>query len=149
MLAQALQQLEPEITIITQSQIYETPPWGYTNQPAFLNQVILANTSLSAQDLLSRLKNIEQDMGRKPNFRYGPRVVDLDILFFNDEVIQDDNLVIPHPELTNRTFVLIPMREIAPNFEHPVQKKTIKELAEMVNSDDMQIFSEKIGSKYD
>jgi len=149
MLAQALQQLEPEITIITQSQIYETPPWGYTNQPAFLNQVILANTSLSAQDLLSRLKNIEQDMGRKPNFRYGPRVIDLDILFFNDEVIQDDNLVIPHPELTNRTFVLIPMREIAPNFEHPVQKKTIKELAEMVNSDDMQIFSEKIGSKYD
>ena len=149
MLAQALQQLEPEITIITQSQIYETPPWGYTNQPAFLNQVILANTSLSAQDLLSRLKNIEQDMGRKPNFRYGPRVIDLDILFFNDEVIQDDNLVIPHPELTNRTFVLIPMREIAPNFEHPMQKKTIKELAEMVNSDDMQIFSEKIGSKYD
>jgi len=149
MLAQALQQLEPEITIITQSQIYETPPWGYTNQPAFLNQVILANTSLSAQDLLSRLKNIEQDMGRKPNFRYGPRVIDLDILFFNDEVIQDDNLVIPHPEMTNRAFVLIPMREIAPDFEHPVRKKTIKELAEMVNSDDMQIFSEKIGSKYD
>jgi len=149
MLAQALQQLEPEITIITQSQIYETPPWGYTNQPAFLNQVVLANTSLSAQDLLSRLKKIEQDMGRKPNFMYGPRVIDLDILFFNDEVIQDNNLVIPHPEMTNRAFVLIPMREIAPNFEHPVQKKTIKELAEMVNSDDMQIFSEKIGSKYD
>lgn len=139
MLAKAVELLQPEIRPVTYSRIYETPPWGFTDQPAFLNQVILAQTSLSAQETLDTLKRIENDLGRQPNFRYGPRVIDLDILFFNEDVITTDTLAIPHPELTRRAFVLLPLLDIAPDFIHPVEKKSIRELAELVGSDGIRV----------
>ena len=135
MLASAIEKLLPEIRPIALSRIFETPPWGFTDQPAFLNQAIQAQTRLSAQETLDALKRIEIDLGRQPNFRYGPRVIDLDILFFNDDVINTDTLVIPHPELTRRAFVLLPLLDIAPDYFHPLEKKSIHELAQMVNSD--------------
>ena len=135
MLARAIEKLQPEIRPIALSRIFETPPWGFTDQPAFLNQVVQAQTRLSAQETLDALKRIENDLGRQPNFRYGPRVIDLDILFFNDDMINTDTLVIPHPELTKRAFVLLPLLDIAPDYFHPVEKKSIGELAKMVISD--------------
>jgi len=142
MLADAIDLLHPTIRPIVCSQVYETPPWGYTEQPAFLNQVIKAQTSLSPQATLEELKNIEQTIGRKPNFRYGPRLIDLDILFFNDEVIHSEGLIIPHPELINRGFVLIPLLEIAQDYVHPVLKKTVQELAQKFLDEDIQVFQE-------
>jgi 2-amino-4-hydroxy-6-hydroxymethyldihydropteridine diphosphokinase len=135
MLARAIEHLLPEIQPIAFSRIFETPPCGFADQPAFLNQVIQAHTNLSAQETLETLKRIENDLGRQPNFRYGPRVIDLDILFFNDDVIHTGTLIIPHPELTRRAFVLLPLLDIAPDYLHPVEKKTIRELTQMVDSD--------------
>ncbi len=135
MLKAAMRLMPPGITPVKCSHLYETPPWGYVDQPAFLNQVILAQTYLSAMDVLAYLKNIEQKLGRKPNFRYGPRLIDLDILFFNNEIIQMESLTIPHPELINRAFVLIPLCEIAPDYVHPVDQRTMCELARQFDNE--------------
>jgi len=142
MLKAAMRLMPPKITPVKCSHLYETPPWGYVDQPAFLNQVILAQTYLSAMDALAYLKNIEQKLGRKPNFRYGPRLIDLDILFFNDEIIQTESLTIPHPELINRAFVLIPLCEIAPDYVHPVGQRTMCELARQFENEKIKILPE-------
>jgi len=144
MLARAIKQLQPEIRPTTLSRVFETAPWGFNDQPAFLNQVILAETNLSAQGTLKKLKRIENDLGRQPNFRYGPRCIDLDILFFNDDVINTDSLVIPHPELTRRAFILLPLLDIAPDYLHPLEKKSIRDLAAMVSRDGVHVVEEKV-----
>lgn len=124
------------------SNIYETPPWGFIDQPDFLNQVIRAETRLSPQDLLLELKQIESEMGREPSFRNGPRRIDLDILFYNHEIIIDDALTIPHPELVNRGFVLVPLLDIAADLVHPVENKTMREIAETVDCIGIRIYKE-------
>lgn len=120
--------LSPKVAPIRLSKIYETPPWGYTDQPAFLNQVVEARTDLSPHELLVHLKDIEIQIGRKPTFRYGPRLIDLDILIYDDLILNTSTLVIPHPNMHERAFVLIPLAEIVPNFVHPALGITVSEL---------------------
>jgi 2-amino-4-hydroxy-6-hydroxymethyldihydropteridine diphosphokinase len=114
--------------IIDKSGIYETAPWGKTDQPAFLNQAIVLDTSLNARDLLNEILYIEHLMGRDRVEKFGPRIIDIDIIFFNHQKINEPRLVIPHPEMANRRFVLEPLNEIIPAYIHPVYYKTVAEL---------------------
>ena len=115
-------------TILQQSRVYKTAPWGKTDQQEFLNQAVVLETSLTANELLRGLLQIEEQMGRKRLEKYGPRVMDIDILLFNDFVIKEPGLTIPHPQLQYRRFALAPLNEIAPSILHPVLNKTIREL---------------------
>jgi 2-amino-4-hydroxy-6-hydroxymethyldihydropteridine diphosphokinase len=114
--------------IITQSSYYETEAWGMKEQPSFLNQVILIETSFLADELLTHLLSIEKHLGRERSIPLGPRTIDIDILYFNDEQVDSAQLTIPHPRMTERNFVLIPLNEIAPQFLHPVFLKTTQDL---------------------
>ena len=127
-LQEALAVLSQKMVILKESSIYQTAPWGYLDQPAFLNQVIEAQTDLSSLNLLGFLKDTEKLLGRQANFRYGPRLIDLDILFYGNRIIQTPRLQVPHPRLTQRAFVLVPLAEIAPEFVHPQNKQTITQL---------------------
>lgn len=116
------------IQCLKTSSIYETEPWGYKDQPFFLNASCKIETDISPFSLLFHLKNIEKVMERKEGIKYGPRIIDIDILLYQDLVINEENLTIPHPHLVNRKFALMPLSEIGGEFIHPVYKKTIKEL---------------------
>ena len=129
-LAQARGSIEAFARIEAVSPVYETDAWGFEDQPAFLNQVIHIKTSLSSQALLKRIKRIEKDLGRKKSFRWGPRLIDIDILFFSNHVIESASLTIPHKELHKRTFVLVPLADIAPDFVHPVFNQTVSALCD-------------------
>jgi 2-amino-4-hydroxy-6-hydroxymethyldihydropteridine diphosphokinase len=119
--------------IMLKSSVYRSQAWGMDKAPDFFNQVIKIETEISAQVLIGGLLEIEKEMGRerKGELAYQNRIMDIDILFFNKEVIKTDNLEIPHPRLHLRNFVLRPMLEIVPDFMHPVFNKTIRELAEI------------------
>ncbi len=131
----AMKSMPPEITVLAESHVYETPPWGYENQPAFLNMVIKAETGLEPESLLAYLKQLEVELGRKQNFRWGPRLIDLDILFYGDLVIDTPPLVIPHPRLHERAFVLVPLMDVAPDLFHPVFHRSIRDLLAEVNTE--------------
>jgi len=133
----AVEALASEINVIAESKVYETPPWGYEKQPAFLNMAVKCETALEPESLLKRLKQIEVQLGREQSFRWGPRLIDIDILFHDDLILKSESLIIPHPRLHERAFVLVPLAEIAPDLVHPVLKKTIKELLASVDSDDI------------
>jgi 2-amino-4-hydroxy-6-hydroxymethyldihydropteridine diphosphokinase len=120
-LKNAIQQIEMQIgKIISISAIYETAAWGFTEQPPFLNQALQIQTSLSATDLMRQLLAIELFLGRERSIPLGPRSIDIDIIYFNEDIIQNDVVCIPHPRMEQRNFVLIPLNEIAPNFLHPI-----------------------------
>jgi len=142
-LKDAVNSLSPDVTPTAFSKIYETPPWGYDQQPTFLNQVIRVKTALPPFDLLDKLKSIEKDLGRRPTFRYGPRLIDMDILFFDAIVISSERLTIPHPEIENRAFVLVPMMDIAPDFIHPVSCRPITNLAKDVSKKKIKEYQPK------
>lgn len=114
--------------IIKTSSLYETAAWGELQQAAFLNQVLMIHTLLSARGLLTCLLTAEQKMGRVRKQKSGPRTIDIDLLFFNDAKIEAPGLEVPHPRLHQRRFVLEPMNEIAPDLVHPVLNKTISQL---------------------
>jgi 2-amino-4-hydroxy-6-hydroxymethyldihydropteridine diphosphokinase len=119
---------EANIKIVKRSSLIETEPYGVSKQPRFLNCVVETETELDALDLLHTLLKIELNMGRVRKIHWGPRVIDLDILFYDSAIIKTDDLKVPHPDIQNRIFVVEPMAEIAPNFVHPIFKRTIKEL---------------------
>lgn len=119
--------------IIQQSAVHDTQPQYVTDQPPFLNQVVLLKTQLFPLDLLDQFKEIERDMGRQPGLRYGPRLIDLDILYYGTQLINHPRITIPHPEIAKRDFVLRPLNEIAPDFCCPFHRKTISELLQALN----------------
>ncbi len=127
--------------VINRSSIYETEAWGLADQPAYLNQVVIAKTNLSATTLLQTLLNIEHQMGRVRTVKWEQRCIDLDILFYNNTIINEEGLKIPHPYLHQRRFTLIPLCELIPDFIHPVFNKTVKQLlAECEDIKEVKLF---------
>jgi 2-amino-4-hydroxy-6-hydroxymethyldihydropteridine diphosphokinase len=139
-LKQAITALTPQMDVKSKSPVYETPPWGYEDQPKFLNQVIKAVTYLDPDRLLKHLKRLEVALGRKASFPNGPRSIDMDLLFYDDLVLNKPSLVIPHPRLHERAFVLLPLMDIAPDLVHPVTGKTVREMAEQSNMEGIEKF---------
>ena len=117
--------------IVRESSIYETAAWGNPNQPNFLNQVIIINSNLSAQKTMQTILKIEEKMGRVRTKKNAPRIIDIDILFFNKDIVAEPNLIVPHPLLQQRRFVITPLNELSPNFKHPILKKTIHQLLQL------------------
>ena len=126
----AISKLESFIKILSISSFYETEPWGYQDENFYINCVLKGETSINPVDLLFHLKKIEKEMGRIPDLsnRYHSRIIDLDILFFDNIIINTDDLIIPHPKLYNRNYVLEPFFEINPDFKCPVRKKKISQI---------------------
>ncbi len=117
--------------VVQQSRLYETAPWGVTDQPAYLNQVLVVETVLTPSDVLVQTQVIEQELGRVRLEKWGARVIDIDILYYDQLILQTETLTVPHPFLHQRRFTLVPLAEIAPDFVHPVlQKMTVELLTE-------------------
>lgn len=128
-IASAISEIEAKLgSIGRRSSLYQTASWGKHDQPDFLNQVIELKTSLEPKDLLSGILGIESDLGRKRIEKWGSRTIDIDILIYDDQIVNEPELIIPHPYLAFRRFCLMPLCEIAPEFLHPVLKKNIHEL---------------------
>jgi 2-amino-4-hydroxy-6-hydroxymethyldihydropteridine diphosphokinase len=130
MMRQAIEKIETEIGVVSAKSVrYETEPWGNTDQPAFINMAIAVQTALGPVEVLETALNIEKELGRTRIVRWGSRTIDIDLIFYADEIIEiEGKLSIPHPEMQKRRFVLEPLAEIAPDFMHPVFKKSVKEL---------------------
>jgi len=140
----AVDGLAPQVQVQLVSSVYQTPPWGYTDQADFLNIVVQAATSLPPDALLRYLKELEARVGRTATFHWGPREIDLDILFYDDRVLELPNLRIPHPVLHKRAFVLVPLAEIAPDLIHPVLQKSAADLLKSIDSAGVTRFSQTI-----
>ncbi len=122
------QLIETVGTLVSESKLYETAPWGVTNQPPYLNQVLELQTTLTPDNVLTQAQFIEQALGRVRLDRWGARVIDIDLLYYDDLTYQTEQLTLPHPLLHERRFVLVPLCEIVPNFVHPVFGKTNAEM---------------------
>jgi 2-amino-4-hydroxy-6-hydroxymethyldihydropteridine diphosphokinase len=120
--------MPPQVQVIATSQLYETAPAYVLDQPNFLNMALKGQTELSPKELLRYLKQLEKQVGREKTVRFGPREIDLDIIFYNDLVLDDPDLRIPHPRLTERAFVLRPLADIGAEVVHPVLKQVVAEL---------------------
>ncbi|HKR05268.1 MAG TPA: 2-amino-4-hydroxy-6-hydroxymethyldihydropteridine diphosphokinase [Bacteroidia bacterium] len=131
----ALSRMEKLIgNTVLKSSLYESSPWGFAEQPDFLNQVAVIKTPLKPVELLKKLKEIEKEIGRTTSEKWKQRIIDIDILFYDEIIFESEELTIPHPMLHERKFTLVPLIEIMPGFIHPVLKKTISEL--IISCDD-------------
>jgi len=125
-LAEAIRLIGSEIApVVQKSSVYETQSWGKTDAPDYLNQVVFLESDIPARELLKQVLGIELQLGRKREEKWGARTIDIDILFYGTEIVQEEGLQIPHPELHNRRFTLEPLAEIAPDLFHPVLNKPI------------------------
>ena len=141
-LRRAIELLAREIEVTKRSSVYETAPLYLKEQPEFLNMVLGAKTELAARKIFKKIKHIEKDMGRTHSERFGPRLIDIDLLFYGTETIKEPDLQVPHQELSERAFVLVPFCEIAPKFLHPVLGVTISELLSRVSGrEDVRLYS--------
>ncbi|MBD1434770.1 2-amino-4-hydroxy-6-hydroxymethyldihydropteridine diphosphokinase [Sphingobacterium sp. DN00404] len=142
-LAKALEKIESQVgKIEVCSSLYESEAWGVTDQPTFLNQVALVSTSLPPLDILDTIQTIENNLGRVRLSKWGARVIDIDILYFNHDCIQHERLIVPHPYLPDRRFVLVPLSEIAPSFTHPkLGLTTIDLLTQCEDSLDVHLYN--------
>jgi 2-amino-4-hydroxy-6-hydroxymethyldihydropteridine diphosphokinase len=122
-----------------ESPMYETPPWGEEDQPTFLNMAVKASTDLPPMDLRDYVKQIEADMGRIPSYRWGPRSIDIDILLYDDLILNSPRLIIPHPRMHKRRFVLHPICDIDPSVVHPVLGQTVRDILEQLPSDNQDM----------
>lgn len=128
-LRKAISLIEKKIgTIIRRSSLYSTAAWGNSSQPDFLNQVIVVETKYTAGKTMQAILAIEEKMGRVRTVKNAPRIIDIDILFFNKEIIDQAGLNVPHPQIQNRRFVLTPLNELSPNLKHPVLKRSVHHL---------------------
>ncbi len=132
-LQKAISSLSLVMSVTAVSPIYQSEPWGVTDQPPFLNLCLKATTSLNPQTLLHYLKNLETELGRQKTIKWGSRLIDIDILFYDDTIVDTNNLTIPHPRITERAFVLVPLADIAPDLIHPIANKNIAELKTAVD----------------
>lgn len=142
-LSQARDRVADQIgPVIQPSALYETAPWGITDQPAFLNQVLAVETVLEPEAVLEQTQAIEQKLGRVRHEKWGARVIDIDMLYYDQQVIHTETLTVPHPYLHQRRFTLVPLAEIAPTFRHPVlQKTTLQLLTECQDKGEVLIFN--------
>jgi 2-amino-4-hydroxy-6-hydroxymethyldihydropteridine diphosphokinase len=124
----AVASIAPYVTVAAASQVYETAPAYIAEQPSFFNAAVIGETRLEPLALLKALKELEQKLGRRPSFRNGPRVLDIDILFQGDRVMESPELTLPHPQLAARAFVLRPLADIAPGWKHPLDNLTVAEM---------------------
>lgn len=150
-LIEAFDRLQAQVAIDAISSIYETEPWGYADQPRFLNAVCGGETELSPEDLLGCVKAIETDLGREPTFQYGPRAIDVDILLYGDAIVDQADFYVPHAHLHERDFVLAPLNEIAPQAVHPGLAKTIGVLSAALDSSQVRVFAKRplpVGSRW-
>lgn len=128
-LQQAIEHIEAEVApILKASAVYKTQSWGKTDAPDYLNQVLLLQTEMPAQVVLQKILGIELLLGRRREVKWGSRTIDIDILFYGDNIIDEPDLKVPHPELHKRRFTLEPLAQIAPDFIHPLMKKNILQL---------------------
>ena len=140
----ALSEIEGFAKVEKISSFYKTPPYGYRDQDDFLNMATEISTELTAIELIVKLQEVEHKMGRVREIKNGPRVIDIDILLYNNEIIKHPNLKVPHPEMHKRNFVLAPLAEIAAETKHPILSKTIQTLQkELINPDKVEIWIKK------
>lgn len=140
-LQRAVAALTPAVHLQATSPIYETLPWGYQDQPLFLNMCLAGATDLTPTALLRRLQNVERQLGRRPGPRWGPRLIDIDILFYEQRLVRTPSLTIPHPGIAQRAFVLIPLADIAPDFVHPQTGRRIADMAQHVDATAVALWS--------
>ena len=139
---EAVKLLSEKIENIKVAKIYISRAVGYENQDDFLNTVISGETELNIGELFEFIKNVEKQVGRKYRFRWGPREIDIDILFFNDLIFEDENIKIPHPRIQERDFVLKPLADLDKNFVHPIFKKSVKEMLKELSEESFSIIGE-------
>lgn len=139
-LYRARQLLSEFITEMHCSRLYETPPWGVLEQPLFLNQVLRGDTTLPPLKLLDSLKNIEKHLGRKTTLRFGPRVIDLDILLYGERVIRSARLQVPHPRMLERAFVMLPLAELSPDLIIPGSGKSVNQVLSSLDTTGISLY---------
>ncbi|WP_374686783.1 2-amino-4-hydroxy-6-hydroxymethyldihydropteridine diphosphokinase [Promineifilum sp.] len=137
-LRRAIALLREHMSVTAISPVYATEPWGDKNQPPFLNICVAASTTLAPHDVLHLIKSIETEMGRQPSHRWGPRLIDIDIVFYDNLVLHDEELMVPHPRLAERAFVLAPLADLIPDFRHPQTGETVQELLDRVGADGVE-----------
>ena len=146
-LKKALSLLGDSVDIASVSSVYDTKPVGVGEQPRFLNLMCRVNTNIGPLQLLSLIKGIESSMGRDLKLKNAPRIIDIDIIFYGDTIMESPELIIPHPRMLERAFVLIPFAEIAPEIVHPVSGERIDELASRVEDRDGVVKKRRLGGK--